>query len=256
MEHLYRRLGADKALLYAWFEAMHTRIDVLLWQYEASKDFLLQMVEAVRAEVERIESWGSCFRPDSEVSSLNVGEVGCWQNVSSELCQVLSDCIGYSESTGGLFDITASSVCWGVPISSKIEVNAERQVVRRLSESAFVNLSGYLKGYALKCSMAIIRAGGIRNALVNFGNSSVYALGNHPCGDGWAVSAGAIPGVVYTLKDCCLTTSGNASETRKHIVNPLTGELVGGKKEVSVVTDSPEAGEVNSIVRFLQEYSQ
>ena len=51
-----------------------------------------------------------------------------------------------------------------------------------------INLSGFLKGYALDKIREILKVHIIANALINMGNSSVLALGNHPVGTGWKVS--------------------------------------------------------------------
>ena len=202
MEHICRNMGGA-SLLYAWFEAMHTRIDLLLYHLDFSERELLLLADGIQEEVVRIEAFGSRL---------------------------------------------------GISLSEKLEVDVNRCAVRRLSESVRIDLSGYLKGYALGRCVNLLRKGGINDALLSFGNSSVYGMGNHPCGDGWPVSTRFCPEKVYRLCNACLTTSGNYAEGRMHIVHPLTGELIGGKKEVSVLTDRPEEGEVISIVRFLQQY--
>lgn len=253
MEHICRNMGGA-SLLYAWFEAMHTRIDLLLYHLDFSERELLLLADGIQEEVVRIEAFGSRFLPCSEVSAVNTSIPGEWTNVSVELLQIIIDCMDYAVKTDGLFDITASPESRGISLSEKLEVDVNRCAVRRLSESVRIDLSGYLKGYALGRCVNLLRKGGINDALLSFGNSSVYGMGNHPCGDGWPVSTKFCPEKVYRLCNTCLTTSGNYAEGRMHIVHPLTGELIGGKKEVSVLTDRPEEGEVMSIVRFLQQY--
>lgn len=53
-----------------------------------------------------------------------------------------------------------------------------------------INLSGFLKGYALEKIRELLQQYEIENALVNMGNSSVLALGHHPLADGWKVNFG------------------------------------------------------------------
>lgn len=242
------------SLLYTWFEAMHTRVDLLLYHSDFSERELLLLADGIQNEVVRIETFGSRFLPCSEVSVVNASIPGVWINISVELLQIISDCIDYAVKTDGLFDITATSESVGMPLSEKLEIDLDRCAVRRLSASVHIDLSGYLKGYALGSSLNLLRKNGVNNALLSFGNSSVYGMGNHPCGNGWPVSTKFCPEKVYRLCNACLTTSGNHAESRQHIIHPLTGELVGGKREVSVLTDRPEEGEVMSIVRFLQQY--
>ena len=112
------------------------------------------------------------------------------------------------------------------------------------------NLSAFLKGYALDRILPLLEKHQVREAIVNMGNSSVMYL--HPQ-----------PEVSYIL-----TTSGNDSPTRRHIVNPQTGEPIAGHRTISVVTPlvSPDAdgtphaggalGEVLSTALFIASETQ
>ena len=91
MPHISRHFE-DKELVYAWFDAMHTRIDLLLWSNHHTCDELIQCIDAISRETARIEQMGSRFRPDSEVSRLNATKAGTWCNLSYELCRLLDDC--------------------------------------------------------------------------------------------------------------------------------------------------------------------
>ena len=245
----------DKELVYAWFNAMHTRIDLLLWSNHHTCDELIQCIDAISRETARIEQMGSRFRPDSEVSRLNATKAGTWCNLSYELCRLLDDCIDYSKQTGGLFDITASLHSSGRNCTDKFETDIRSCRVRRHTEDVRIDLSGYLKGYALGHAVSLARQNGIQNGLLNFGNSSIYALGKHPEGGKWPIACHKHPERPYLLSNLCLTTSGNETEQRRHIIHPLTGEYITGEKEISVITRLPEEGEVMSIVQFIQTYS-
>lgn len=106
-----------------------------------------------------------------------------------------------------------------------------------------INLSGFLKGYALETIRDILHSCSIENALINMGNSSVLALGNHPAGTGWKVNFGNQSETEKTgesqsilLYNECLTTSGNESEGRRHIISPQNGNFVEGLRQIAVVT--------------------
>ena len=58
------------------------------------------------------------------------------------------------------------------------------------------------------------------------------------------------------LKNECLTTSGNDSHERKHIIDPQTGKLIEGKREVAVVTANGTVGEVLSTSLFVADARQ
>lgn len=73
--------------------------------------------------------------------------------------------------------------------------------------------------------------------MVNLGNSSIMALGDVPLD---------IP------SGHCLTTSGNATATRRHIRNPLTGAFIEGVSLAKVITANAIDGEIQSIASFIQ----
>ena len=125
-----------------------------------------------------------------------------------------------------------------------------------------INLSGFLKGYALEKTRKLLQYYEVKDALINMGNSSVLALGHHPLADGWKVNFGqsavtqAKEWPEIFLKNECLTTSGNDSHERKHIIDPQTGKLIEGKREVAVVTANGAVGEVLSTSLFVADARQ
>ena len=116
------------------------------------------------------------------------------------------------------------------------------------SESLHIDLGGYGKGYALAKIRELLEENGIGKALVNFGNSSVLAVGTHPCGEYWPVGLDN----PFTkeriadlkLSDSSLSISGNMPSHPRHIVNPHTGTFVEDKKMVSVVAKDPVVAEI------------
>lgn len=250
MEFLDRTFRDGGSLTYAWFEAMHTRIDLILWDDSVSISDLHALCESVGEETVRIERLASCFLPDSEISVINSSTVGNPVQITAELFSILERCIAYNKSTEGLFDIAVSEEMPGVPLEDKLHIDKDTLSVTRHDAGTRLNLSGYLKGYALDKAVELVRLAGVSNALLSFGNSSIYAVGNHPGGEGWPVAT--LGGDEYVLHDECLTTSGNSSEDRKHIMDPLTGRYAEGCSMVSVRTTTAEEGEVLSIAAFLK----
>ncbi len=251
MDFLDRVLQDGSSLSYAWFEAMHTRIDMMLWESTVSISDLHSICESIAEDTVRIERMASCFIPESEVSAVNSSPVGIPVRLTDEMFSILERCIGYNRTTEGLFDIAVSAEMPGVPLEEKILLDKETLSAVRLEENARLNLSGFLKGYALDRAVDAVRQAGVSNALISFGNSSIYAAGNHPGGKGWPVATSE--GKDYTLFDQCLTTSGNSREDRRHIINPLTGRFVEGRSMVSVITSTAEEGEVRSTEAFLKK---
>jgi FAD:protein FMN transferase len=200
---------------------MHTRVDILFPGTE-SEDFYLAVATEVADRISEIESIGNCFNPQSELGRFN--KSGLEQSaLSPELRRILALCDEWKHRTGGLFDVACSGE---------------------------INLSGFLKGYALDAVRPILEHHGITSALVNLGNSSVLALGNQSASaDGWTVKR--TDGREYCLHNQCLTTSGNTKENPVHIFNPIKREYVLGEGIVSVVTDGGAEGEVMSTVSFI-----
>lgn len=220
LPHIFRS-SAGNNCLYAWFSAMHTRVDVMLVS-EHDEAYMLAAVEEMRSRISEIENIANCFNPQSELSLFNSGRLK-QHSLSPELKDILLQCKYWKKQTNGLFD---------VQVEGKY------------------NLSGFLKGYALDQLKPILRARTLFNILINMGNSSVMALGTpSPCYDCWTVKN--LNDECFSLRNQCLTTSGNDSDERKHIINPLTGEYISGKRMVSVITEGGVEGEVMATVKFI-----
>ena len=276
MAHLFRRLPQANRY-YAWFTALHTRVDLLLLGHFEEPEFEAAEV-AVRDELLAVERMGNRFDPKSELSVAVRSAVSTGAAVlSPELFNLLSRCLQANKETEGLFDITVNSPCFypglintihlepftatagttaisraslpsltgGVPVgrggSLFVTIPESPSLTGEVSVgqggSLVLDLSGILKGYALERLRQLLSAFGIADALVNLGNSSILSLGQNPSD----IPSGS-----------CLTTSGNASASRRHIRNPLTGEFVTGARTVSVTTADGVDGEIASIVEFLR----
>lgn len=250
MEFLDRTLKDGSRLVYAWFEAMHTRMDIVIWDGTLSESEIHAFCRRVYDETVRIEEMASCFLPGSEITILNSVCAGESVPLTEELYGILARCMEYNRSTDRLFDVAASEDTAGIGLDEKLLLDESDHSAVRLDSRVRLNLSGYLKGYALDRATDILRSEGIVNALVSFGSSSVCAIGDHPGGKGWPVATSS--GDEYVLVNECLTTSGNDSNDRRHIINPVTGKYVEGKSMVSVCTSTAEEGEVMATVSFLK----
>ena len=277
MPHLFRNASPQNRY-YAWFEALHTRIDLLLLGSLTEAEF--EAVEAaVRAELTAVEKMGNRFDPDSELSrAVHAANASSRSSVppcsNASLCSsagrapalgsvvgglsadavpvpvspalfaLLARCLQANRDTGGLFDITVNSPDFRPGLINRVKLSTEDACSLHFAPlpewegaSIILDLSGILKGYALERLRALLPTFGIRDALINLGNSSILSLGKNPSD----IPAGY-----------CLTTSGNATADRRHIRNPLTGEFITGKHTVSVTTANAIDGEIQSTVSFIQ----
>lgn len=267
---------------YIYFEAMHTRFDILVdftatdnptesrqvmgWGAPASETVALG--EDIAAALAELEAVGNRFDPSSELSDVNRMAYANPMMLSPKHYAILSRCLDFNRRTGGLLDITAGSSPDGLSLAGEVRLSSDR-TISFSNPHVRLDLSGVLKGFALDEIRTIITSHGIADAFISVGTSSILAMGDcHRAGSssaGWpvalrasAVSGGSgedsVPAV--WLQDECLTTSGNDSPLRAHIVNPLTGQVVTGARMASVITKSGAEGEALSTACFLASDSQ
>lgn len=236
MHHLTRSLTGGAEAVYVWFEAMHTRVDILLKSSSHTPGQLLEIAAGMQALIVELEHVGNRFDPSSEISVLNALPAGEELQLSERLHDILSSCVCYHASTGGLFDITALSPGHTPNTIRSIHISDDGAFTRD-DEDVMLDLSGFLKGYALDCLRPLVAGIGLDGCLISLGNSSIMAIGD-------------VPGPV---KDGCLTTSGNDSDQRCHIRNPLTGEYVRGAGRAQVITAGGAEGEVLATCRFITD---
>lgn len=240
MSMLYSNYYASSRLFHGSFSCiMGTQLDVLL--IGDDRQTLEDVWEQVTTELVRLEKMLNRFDPESEVSRINREAPLREVTVSDELWEILQDCRRYYILTEGYFDITLSDL-------RQASFREDANSLVFLRPDLHIDLGGYGKGYALKRMRQIISAGEVRNAFVNFGNSSVLGMGSHPHGDYWPVGLEnpftRQPVASVRLCDSSLSTSGNTPAHPRHILNPLTGEYTEERKMVSVVAPDPVDAEV------------
>ena len=120
--------------------------------------------------------------------------------ISQSLYRMISLCTEYHKKTLGCFDVTIHSDNYNQDTIHSIHLYPEAQSVFFQQAGTTINLSGFLKGYALDKIREILKVHIIANALINMGNSSVLALGNHPVGTGWKVSFDDQASTTKTIK--------------------------------------------------------
>ena len=235
MPHLFRPAPSQNRY-YAWFSALHTRIDFLLLGSLSESEFETAET-AVHSELLAVERLGNRFDPGSELSRAVRSSIPS-PLLSPALFNLLSRCLQAHRETGGLFDITVNTPDFVPGLINSVELipDSGSGYLRLHNPSIILDLSGILKGYALERLRPLLPEFGITDALINLGNSSILSLGQNP--------SDIPPGH-------CLTTSGNATADRRHIRNPLTGHFVTGQRQVTVTTADAVEGEIQATTRFI-----
>ena len=218
MQNIFKQLHGEKGVLYSWYEAMHTRIDLIICNKTKEESILI--TQLIEKEIQRIEKVSNRFDETSELFKLNQTAHIKPVSVSDELYSILSDCCDLHVQTCQCFDITIQSVPQLTNRMGKLIMDDIQKTVYFTRKGISLDLCGYIKGYALDCIRKILETNHISDALINLGNSSILAIGNQPLGQGWKIELGS-PNFNATidksiiLKNEILTTSGNKRAKRK-----------------------------------------
>ena len=231
---------------------MGTRFDMLL--IGKNRDDAGQLWHSIEEELKRLHLMMNRFDPDSEISRINQHAIQHFVPVSEELWDILQDCRSYYQKTFGLFDITQKDL-------NKVSFNKESRSLRFEQSDFSFDLGGYAKGYAMKQLVNLLKEHKVENCFVDFGNSAIFALGNHPYGDSWKVSIGNPyqDGAVlseFSLKNRALSTSGNSPSYTGHIVNPLSGTFNISRMLVCVESHDSLDAEVLTTTLMVADKSQ
>jgi thiamine biosynthesis lipoprotein len=250
-----------------WIERVHdgimgTRVQVELWcDQRAEGD---AAVEAVLAEMRRIDRAMSTYKASSEVSLVNAYAHREPTRISIELYGLLQTALEYSQLTDGAFDITYASVGYLYDFKRRIHpdeqqieaalpgvnfrhvlLDPQARTVRFARSGVRIDLGGIGKGHAVDRSIELLQRRGIRHALVTAGGDS-RIIGNrfgkpwvtgirHP--DRKAEVIARIP-----LEDAAISTSGDyeryfdeAGARYHHIINPRTGHSASKVRSATII---------------------
>lgn len=259
MQLLTKAITNSNLLAYLWTSSLNTRVDIVLYA-DVESSVYNALSEAIQMELDRIMAFANRFDSDSELSKLNSHGYGSPLDISQELYSIIEDCLDHNRRTMGCFDITVNSLSAISDGCSYIELKGGNRIELKHPDLR-LDLNGYIKGYALSRVADVIEEAGFKNALINIGNSSVAAIGNHPVGSGWKVSPSHGQHPQVTLHNNCLSVSGNIGMDSPHIKDPYSGRVVDKSATVMVSTTSPIDAEVLSTTIFSQigsveEYSQ
>jgi len=222
---------------------MGTKLELIICQ--APQELCEKLWESMCGLAQKLETMMNRFDPESEVSRINAAGQG---EMSPEMAEAVDLCEHYRKSTGGLFDIGRGTVGWE---------NA-------LNEGGFISLNGgnldfggFGKGFLLKKFKEMMQQAGITAAYVDFGGSSIMAIGHHPYGNCWKVGV-ADPFTRNTireieLQDMSMSTSGNQPGYDGHITDPRDGSSVTGRKLVTILSEDPLTAEVVSTAAMIAD---
>jgi thiamine biosynthesis lipoprotein len=241
---------------------MGTRIVVELWATDKAQGNAA--IEAVLAEMRRVDEAMSTYKPTSELSIVNAQAAQKPIKISAELFDLLSTALEYSRITDGAFDITYASVGYLYDFRKHvhpdekqiaaalpginyrhIELDEKNSTVHFARAGMRVDLGGIGKGHAVDRGIAILQARGVDHALVTAGGDS-RIIGDR-FGQPWVVGIrhpdrkdeviARIP-----LEDAALSTSGDYERYFEengvryhHIIDPKTGRSASKVRSATII---------------------
>lgn len=235
---------------------MHTRMEIVLPQLE--EQMAQSVVRDVEQRVSELERLMNRFDNASPLAMVNAVAATQAVELDGELFMALELCEVFRRGTGGYFDVAAAEQ----PRSgSAYLLDGKSHTIRLASADVKIDLGGFAKGFALEQVCRMLRESGVESGVVNFGNSSIAALGHHPYGEWWPIGvanrkcAGAVAGE-FRLCDSALSVSGRAESGEYHILNPHTGLRVAGEELVAVEGRSALVAEVLSTALYAAPHNQ
>lgn len=264
---------------------MGTAIEATLWCEDAAA--ATAALDAVMAEMHRIDRMMSPHRADSELSRINAEAAVRPVPVGGELFALLARALQFSRLSAGAFDITYAAVGHlfdyraGERPSDQaldearqaigwqhLQLDARDRSVRFARPGMRIDLGGFAKGHAVDNATALLRGRGIAHAIVAAGGDS-RVIGDRR-GTPWTVAIrhprdrdGVV--ALLPLVDCALSTSGDyeryfdepASGERParrwhHIVDPATGRSPDAIHSVTVLAEDGLTAEALSKTVFVR----
>jgi thiamine biosynthesis lipoprotein len=219
------------------------------------------------AEVAELDALMSRYDPESALSRINASNGQLTPELDGRLFEILCLAIELSALTDGSFDVTIGPLVelWTRAaelqrLPSEPELAAARALVgaekiRRsgggvaLEPGMALDLGGIAKGYALDRMADRLLESGHGDALLSFGQSSVWAMGSPADGSGWRLLlpppvVGQTARVIE-LSDLALSISSSLGQSSEiagrrygHVIDPGSGEPVSELRRAAVVGPS------------------
>lgn len=259
--------GAFQPAQAEWLERvedgiMGTRIVVELWADKTADGNAA--IDAVIAEMRRVDMAMSTYKPSSEISIVNAQAAQHPVRISEELFELLTTALEYSKITEGAFDITYASVGYLYdfrghvhPTEQQIQkalpginyrhvlLDAKNRTVKFSQPGVRIDLGGIGKGHAVDQGIGILQSRGIEHALVTAGGDS-RIIGDR-FGKPWIIGIrhpdrkdeviAKIP-----LEDAALSTSGDYERyfdengvRYHHIIDPHTGQSARKVRSATII---------------------
>ncbi len=261
--------------------AMGSQLTLAAWS--ADERETTAAFDRVVREFDRLESLLRVWKDGSDVVRLNAAAGEAPVAVSPETIEVLDMAHQAGEWTGGKFDITFGALAevWKfdhdqdnvVPSRADIDARVRRVdyravQVNRPAGTAFittqgvrVHLGGIGKGYAVDRAVAMLRAAGLHDFMIQAGGD-IYAAGTNN-GRPWTLGIADPRGTheafaAVAVRDRTFSTSGDYERSfikggvrYHHLIDPDLGEPARGCRSVTIVAARAVVADVLSTGVFI-----
>ena len=247
---------------------------------EALRGYALEAFEAIDALEAEISTW----REGSATSRVNRLAATEAVQVPRSLMALLERAQAVWRDTDGVFDPTVGPLlaAWGKYAHTdreptgeelsaalakvgfdKVQLDGSAGTVRFARTGMRLDFGGIGKGLALDRAAGILRARGVKSALLHGGTSSIVAVGAPPGRPGWEVHLGPFddryPRIeTVVLRDASLSSSSayerpleGREGKRSHIFDPRTGQPVAGVLGTSAIADTGMESDALSTAFFV-----
>ncbi len=275
--------GADAGWYTDTRPIMGTDVHVEFWYQpqSASDRKAEELIDAVMAEMQRIESVMSPYIESSELYRINKLAASKSVPLSDEMFFIISKAQYFSKISDGAFDISFASVGRFYTYRDKlkpsdaeinallpaidyrhIELDPEKQQISFAHPHLKIDLGGIAKGYAVDRGIEILHSAAVQSAIVSAGGDS-RILGNRR-GQAWTIGIrhprqADDYAVKIPLEDTAISTSGDyerffiteQGQRVHHIINPRSGKSEGQLQSVSVLAEHAVDSDALSTTLFV-----
>jgi thiamine biosynthesis lipoprotein len=269
--------------------AMGTNVSVWFWTNREAD--AARTAEAMFKEIKRLDLEMTTWKPDSEISKINTASGDHPVKVSDETIQVIDRALDVSRRSDGVFDITVQAFhgLWkfdedmdgSLPDPAEVQkrlalVGWKDIVVDHAKKTVFlrrkgmaITLGGIAKGYAVDKCVALVKAAGFTDFMVQAGGDMYVAgsKGNEP----WMVgirdprTPDSSPDLfaLAPIRDHSFSTSGDYERgfvkngiRYHHILDPHTGQPAHASRSVTIRAKDAFTADAWSKVMFIDGWQK
>jgi len=252
---------------------------------DTEKDKALDAIHAAADEMQRVADVFTIYGDKANaVKAFNASKSGSSVVLPDEVTQLLQTALLVAKQSNGAFTpaIGSLSLLWGFSLPNPpVQPPAEADIVRalrgvdanliafdgkawkRLHAESKLDFGGIAKGYAIDRGIAVLRAHGIKNAIVDAGGD-LRAIGSHS-GKPWRIGirhprdAGKTLGWLEVHGDISIVTSGDyerffmyKGKRYHHIIDPQSGHPARRSISTTVIAKNATLADAWSTALFVQ----